>query len=96
MFWAAIFGDDRQQVYFVQSGESGPIKVGISECPKKRLSGMQTGSAEKLRLLGTIPGGAHAEGFLHDTFREYHIRGEWFRPHPALIAIVNDLIGAPR
>jgi hypothetical protein len=75
-----------QQVYFIQSGDCGPI--GIAEDPLKRLRHLQTGSCESLRLLGILPGGAEREASLHRHLAEFRIRGEWFRPSPEVLASV--------
>ncbi|MFH1379252.1 MAG: helix-turn-helix domain-containing protein [bacterium] len=74
-------------IYFIQSGISGPIKIGFTkhESPKQRLSVLQTNHHEKLNLLGTMPGSEKDEAFLHARFKRFKIRGEWFQPVKELI-----------
>lgn len=70
---------DDQQVYVIQH-ELGLYKIGISQNPKKRLSGLQTGSPFKLSLVQTenpVDAG-RVEKYLHDKLSRYHFRGEWF------------------
>ncbi len=48
-------------VYLIQAGENGPVKIGHGRFPLRRLQNLQAGCPERLRLLGTIPGGADEE-----------------------------------
>ncbi len=77
-------------VYFIQSGDAGPIKIGLAWDAHKRLAALQTGHPEELRLLGTIPGNAEVERRLHDRFSHCRIRGEWFAPDPELIRAAEE------
>jgi hypothetical protein len=81
-------------VYFIQAGEEGPIKIGWTRSdPRARMALFQTGHYERLRLVGTISSSPHGdassirrlERSLHASFREYHLRGEWFAPGPRLL-----------
>jgi len=88
--------ESKRFTYFIQAGEGGPIKIGIATNVRARLSGLQTGSHEALRLIGAIPGGADAERFLHQLFAAHHIRGEWFRPDETMLGFITDLISSYR
>ena len=76
-------------VYFVQSGSIGPIKIGYSEDPPRRLSGLVTMSPERLHLLGTIPANEGTEGRLHKRFAGFRLHGEWFRPADELLEFIR-------
>jgi hypothetical protein len=65
-------------VYFIQSGTSGPVKIGLSKTPVQRVSKLQTGNPRELILRHVIPGDRGIEEQLHDRFRAARIRGEWF------------------
>src|SRR5205823_4980342 len=52
-------------VYFIQSGEHGPIKIGLSIDPIQRAPQLQTGNPDKLLLRHVIPGDAAIEKKLH-------------------------------
>ena len=68
-------------VYFIQAGSSrGYIKIGVADCPERRLADLQTGNAHRLSLVAIVDGGESMERELHAKFKEDHIRGEWFRP----------------
>lgn len=80
-------------LYVVQRGENGPIKVGITRILKGRLSQLQNGSAEKLKVLGVytmkdVESAVHAE-----LERVSRLEGEWF---PAdLLSRIERFFGAP-
>jgi len=78
-------------VYFIQSGDIGPIKVGWSENGvEQRLATMQTGNPQELRLLGVHYAARPYELALHTRFADQGIRGEWYQPTPELIACALD------
>ena len=84
-------------VYFLRSGENGPIKIGFTgSAPTARLAALQTGNPEPLRLIGAIPGTMADEGKLHDRFAEAWLQGEWFRPVPELLAFIEGAVFASR
>jgi hypothetical protein len=83
----------RTEVYFIQAGDGGPIKIGISDNVPLRLNTLQTAHHETLRLLSRIPGGESDEAALHEQFAALRIRGEWFRPGAELLAHIARLEG---
>lgn len=76
-------------VYFLAAGEDA-VKIGTSRGLPKRLHSLASGSHLELRLLGTIPGDASVEKMLHGRFRHLHIRREWFRAAPELLAFIRE------
>ena len=78
-------------VYFIQAA-NGFIKIGVAVRPEKRFSALQTGHAQKLHFLGAIPGDAADEREWHSRFLRFHVRGEWFRPEPELLAAIEAAI----
>lgn len=80
-------------VYFIQS-RSGSIKIGVSTQIVRRFSALATGSAEKLTLLGAVPGGTARERLIHAQFAEDRIKNEWFRPSAGLVSQIVSLIEA--
>lgn len=72
-------------VYFLRPiGLLGPIKVGCSAEPKKRLEDFLTWSPLPLEILATVPGSLQDEGFLHRCFAKAHSHREWFHPSPEI------------
>jgi hypothetical protein len=65
-------------IYLVQSETSGLVKIGYAANVKKRLRLLQTGSADRLRLLRLLEGGRAEEAGLHRRFAQHRKRGEWF------------------
>lgn len=79
-------------VYFIESSDDGLIKIGQSGDPERRLRSLQTGSWQKLSILGTVPGGRSEERAWHDRFHFARVPGgEWFRPHPKLIDAMREV-----
>lgn len=77
-------------VYFIQRGK-GPIKIGRAADVPRRMMDIQNGNAERLRLLGTVPGGQKMETEMHRRFAAYRIGGEWFQCKGELAAFVKTL-----
>lgn len=79
-------------IYFIKAVNSGAIKIGVSNDPRRRLDTMQTGSAEPLELLGVLPGQFEEERRLHEMLKRHRIHGEWFRGDAELGAAVERLL----
>ncbi|MBX9659093.1 MAG: GIY-YIG nuclease family protein [Nitrospiraceae bacterium] len=67
-------------IYVIQLGEHGPIKIGHSQNPKKRVDLLQVGAAERIYVRAITPGSVADEKALHKKYSEYRLRGEWFQP----------------
>lgn len=78
-------------VYFIQSGEKGPIKIGWSEDVARRLAELQTANAHPLRVLGTTPGTLEDELSMHTRFAHLRMEAEWFRCDPEILEFVSRL-----
>jgi len=76
-------------VYFVQEVESGAIKIGWSSNLRKRVLALQAYSPNKLKLLAAFEGTLDTEKKVHESFKEYRIRGEWFRPEKELLDLIE-------
>lgn len=81
-------------VYFIQAGDDGPIKIGFSGDPAKRLSSLQTANPQPLRLIGVLPGGKDVEATMHSAFSSHRLRGEWFNPDPSILGLLDQLTAA--
>lgn len=86
----AVEDPDGPSIYFIQA-ENGLIKIGVSENVTRRLESLQAMSPLELELIGTCPGDYRAEGRLHERFREYATKGEWFEPCDELLATIEEL-----
>ena len=82
-----------QYVYFIQADENGPIKIGFtSGDPQRRLNQLQTAHPAALRLIGAIKGTTAQERELHKRLSEWRLKGEWFEPHPSVMAVVQETL----
>lgn len=81
-------------IYFVQDTGGGEIKVGVARKRQlqKRIGKLQLGNPSELKLLGVIPArnAGELQRELHTTFSDAHIRGEWFRSTPDLLAYIRQ------
>jgi Meiotically up-regulated gene 113 len=69
-------------LYVIGPDRSGPLKLGFSADPERRLKQLQTGHALPLYLYHSEPvAGSQArrlESLLHKSFNHRRQRGEWF------------------
>ena len=67
-----------ERVYFIQCGEGGPVKIGVSTSISQRLEDLQVANPVGLILRGAVPGSRMLESYYHKLFAAQRIRGEWF------------------
>ena len=87
----------RCEIYFVRARILKLIKIGKADCALTRLDNLQSGSPDRLELMGVIlcdRGGA-LEVELHRKFSRSVAHGEWFHPSEALLRYVADHAVAP-
>lgn len=65
-------------IYFLQAETGGPIKIGWSSWPERRLSYFQSFYPFSVRFLGLRLGNRVDERCLHLSLAAHRIRGEWF------------------
>jgi transcriptional regulator with XRE-family HTH domain len=82
-------------VYFVQVGSDGPIKIGKANDVAFRIQALQTAAPGPLRLLAVAAGGLAEEQRLHERFSKHRLHGEWFSPHPDLLAHIAAVTPVP-
>ncbi len=82
-------------IYFIQSGEDGPIKIGITDNVTNRLCSLQSASPYKLKVLYSAKLREDLanleERHMHFIFKGIHLRGEWFRPMPFLMQRIDEM-----
>jgi hypothetical protein len=72
----------KQGFVYAISADTVATKVGFTtKSPETRVSQLQTGTSERLELIGFVPGTHSDEQGCHRVLKKYgyHIRGEWFR-----------------
>jgi hypothetical protein len=72
-------------IYFVQTADNQFVKVGKADDVAKRMSGLQTGHPQKLKLLATMPGSHDEERAIHQRFSHLRTSGEWFHSTPEIV-----------
>src|SRR5688572_29831146 len=77
------------RVYFVQAGESGPIKIGFARKVQRRIATLQTGQHERLRLIADCPGSRGHEQEFHKALAAHRLDGEWFSPHEDVMRAIK-------
>ncbi len=91
--WGIIpITSDEGFVYFVRSEKTHAIKIGFTAGKvEDRLSALQTAHPYKLQVLAASRGNRKYEKDLHERFRQFRLEGEWFEPHPDLMAFISVL-----
>ena len=80
--------------YFA-GGEDGPIKIGYSRSPRRRLSEVRRGCVEKIALMAVANGGRCRERYYHTIFAAHRRDGEWFDRAPEILAEIERLSTPP-
>lgn len=78
-------------VYFIRRGTSRVVKIGVAKDPWKRLRQLQTGSADRLKIVAVMPGTPADERALHRRFADLRLGGEWFRMSPEITAMIREV-----
>jgi hypothetical protein len=79
-------------VYFIKSGKY--VKIGFTASdPKWRAHDFKIGNPD-IKLLGHTAGTRATERMLHNLFREWHHRNEWFRLDAKVLNAIRDLCNA--
>lgn len=92
-FPALYFGGQRSHtfIYFIQAGDHGPIKIGFARDIQNRRTALQSSCHEQLHIRAWINAPQCNERTIHCHFQPEHVRGEWFRPSPRLLAYIETL-----
>lgn len=85
---------DTRTVYVIQSGGPvNPVKIGVATRVERRLSMLQSGNPQQLRVICAIGGGGRdLEDMLHRRFSGSWLRGEWFSFTSDIEAFIQDVI----
>lgn len=79
-------------VYFMRpEGMAGPIKIGCSNKPARRLLALGVWSPFPLEVVAVAPGNLATERMLHERFGDDLWHHEWFRASPRLLAFTEIL-----
>jgi hypothetical protein len=97
-----VFKDPkRQQVYILKNLMTEYIKIGVTNNIDRRRAQLETASGCDIEVVFLAPLADNSrcvEHELHEEFKEYRLRGEWFNvdPHKVIIALrQKDLVIYP-
>lgn len=84
-------------IYFLQSPDGGPIKIGYTDNIDARKRQLERYYGRTLVILATIDGGPEEEVSIHSRFDQLRLKGsnyrgrkpEQFRPSPELMAFIG-------
>lgn len=65
-------------IYFILDTDNNVLKIGISNNPSYRLNQIVTGNPFELSIIGKIKGSNKEEKYLHNYFKEFNKKNEWF------------------
>lgn len=68
-------------IYFIQAGDSGPIKIGYTGKPiEQRMYNISVACPYDIHLVKLFDGGEGHESYLHILFAPFNHRRDWFYP----------------
>lgn len=76
-------------VYFIQAA-CGSIKIGRARNVAYRIRDLQCANPQRLTLLAVAIDGGREAGY-HRQFKDHRLHGEWFSPHPDILAEIERL-----
>ena len=90
----SLIKTDPLYIYFIQEGDNGPIKIGISRDPENRVRAIQVSCSKTTKLLCSVLGTVEKESALHEQFKNIRLHGEWFKPSKELVDFIAKLKSA--
>jgi hypothetical protein len=79
-------------IYFIKPvGMAGPVKIGRSCSPDKRLETLRTWSPFPLEIVAQIDGPPELERRFHQHFIDLYESHEWFRVSNELEAVIREI-----
>lgn len=78
-------------IYFIKSGDNGPVKIGYAVNITDRMEQLQTANPEKLEVILSLPGTFHKEKEIHEQFKHNRLRGEWFEYSDDLKRYIDEV-----
>lgn len=76
-------------IYFIQAGDGGLIKIGMTNSIKNRFDALQLESPIPLKILATTD--KISENQMHERLARYRKHGEWFEPAEELLQFIEKL-----
>lgn len=83
-------------IYLIADKERKYCKIGHSKNPKNRLITLQIGSPVEVEIILTKEGTCETEKFLHEKFKQYKLRGEWFIFNTEIVDYIRNTVEIPK
>ena len=81
------------RIYFLrQVGGVGPVKIGSSRDPERRLATIAAWSPVRLEIVATCAGNLKTEYQLQTALARSHSHGEWFHPTDDVLAVLDSIL----
>lgn len=78
-------------IYFIQAADGvGPIKIGSSRAPFRRVASLEASRHDGLKVLGVCEGSQRYERALHARWTRYRVKGEWFSPVVEILDFIKN------
>jgi len=78
-------------IYFIQGESTKLIKIGKTNSSiEERVKSLQTGSPDKLKVIGVTFEPYHSESSLHAQFDQFRKHGEWFFPADEIALFLSN------
>lgn len=65
-------------IYVLGEKYTGPVKIGFSKNPERRLIDLKAAFPYRVELLAVAPGSIFDESYIHSCFSKYALESEWF------------------
>lgn len=89
--------DKKQRyLYIVRETWQGMCKIGVASDIYARMSSLQTGCPQELEVVGfvALKNAKSMELFIHNRYKEFHHRGEWFNISNEQVQTILDFVNA--
>lgn len=79
-------------LYVILDEDANHIKIGRSKNVKARLNQLQIANSHKLKLLYSIPKKGYMERELHEGFKKFKVKGEWFENDKRILNFIEAFL----
>lgn len=89
--WQRIGRANHEYTYFARGQQSGLIKIGMSKDPEFRVRNLRWDKTHPERADMLVYRKWNLERAYHNAFDTWRFEGEWFAPHPDILAEIARL-----
>lgn len=79
-------------IYFIRVNNNGPIKIGYTKDPERRLRDLQGANAFPLTMVGLRKGSRSDEKCLHNIYQRHRVSTggqEWYNPTKEILSEIK-------